>query len=94
MRARADVEKAIVEISRRDRISLNKATQRLLEESLRKRLPGPDVTPHTLRHTRATHLLQLGVDIWDVAGLLGDTVSTIERTYGHYSPDYLGDTLR
>jgi len=31
-----EVERAIVETSRRDRISLNKATQRLLEESLRK----------------------------------------------------------
>lgn len=31
-----EVEQAIVEISRRDRISLNKATQKLLEESLSK----------------------------------------------------------
>jgi len=31
-----DVEKAILEISRRERISLNKATLRLLESSIRK----------------------------------------------------------
>lgn len=41
------------------------------------------VSPHTLRHTRATHLLHAGVDIWTVAKLLGDTVNTIEQTYGH-----------
>jgi integrase len=46
------------------------------------------VTPHTLRHSRATHLLQAGVPTWDVAGLLGDTVATVERVYGHHSPDY------
>jgi hypothetical protein len=38
----ADVEKAIVETSRRDRISLNKATQRILEESLRKPATNSD----------------------------------------------------
>jgi hypothetical protein len=37
-----DVEQAIVETSRRDRISLNKATQRLLEESLRKPATNSD----------------------------------------------------
>jgi hypothetical protein len=31
-----EIEQAIVEVSRRDQISLNKATQRLLEDSLKK----------------------------------------------------------
>lgn len=52
-----------------------------------------DVTPHTLRHTRATHLLQDGVSIWDVAGLLGDTVATVQRVYGHHSVGHLGGVL-
>lgn len=50
------------------------------------------VSPHTLRHTRATHLLQNGVSIWDVAGLLGDTVATVERVYGHHATDYQAET--
>lgn len=45
--------------------------------------------PHVLRHSRATHLLQDGVPIYDVARLLGDTVGTVERVYGHHSPEYL-----
>lgn len=49
--------------------------------------------PHVLRHSRATHLLQKGKTIWDVAKLLGDTVATVERVYGHHCPDYLGNTL-
>jgi integrase len=31
------------------------------------RLPG-DVTPHTLRHTAATWLMQCGAPIWEAAG--------------------------
>lgn len=49
--------------------------------------------PHILRHSRATHLLQQGVDIWDVAKLLGDTVATVERVYGHHCPDHLASTM-
>lgn len=44
--------------------------------------------PHAFRHSRATHLLMAGVSPYKVAGLLGDTVSTIERVYGHHSPDF------
>lgn len=47
-----------------------------------------DVTPHTLRHTWATWKLQDGWDIWNVAGVLGDTVATVERVYGHHSPEH------
>lgn len=49
--------------------------------------------PHMLRHSRATHLLQDGKDIYDVAALLGDTVATIERNYGHHRPDDLRGKL-
>jgi integrase len=49
------------------------------------------ITRHTLRHTRATHLLQSGrVSIWEAAGFLGMTVKTLERVYGHHSPDHQG----
>lgn len=47
------------------------------------------VTPHWLRHSRATHLLQEGKKLWDVAGLLGDTVATVEQVYGHHCPHHL-----
>lgn len=45
------------------------------------------VGPHVLRHTAATHMLRNGVPIWQVAGILGDTVATVERVYGHHVPD-------
>lgn len=49
--------------------------------------------PHIMRHTRATHLLQSGKSIYDVARLLGDTIATVERVYGHHSADHLANRL-
>ena len=48
---------------------------------------GADVTPHVLRHTCATMLLQLGVSVYDVAGVLGASENVIRRTYGHHAHD-------
>jgi integrase len=53
-----------------------------------------DVTPHTLRHTCATWLLQQGATIWDASALLGTSVTMLEKTYGHHSPDYQGRLSR
>lgn len=52
------------------------------------------VTPHVLRHSRATHLLQRGASIWEVAKLLGDTVATVDRVYGHHCTDAVAHALR
>lgn len=48
-----------------------------------------DVTPHTLRHTAATWLMQRGVPMWEAAGYLGMSVEILEKTYGHHHPDHL-----
>ncbi len=50
---------------------------------------GTDVIPHVLRHTCATMLLQLGVTVYDVAGVLGASEEVIRRTYGHHAHDHL-----
>ncbi|HEY2227846.1 MAG TPA: tyrosine-type recombinase/integrase [Xanthobacteraceae bacterium] len=50
---------------------------------------GPDVTPHTLRHTAATWLMQQGTDAWEAAGFLGMTVEMLSQRYGHHHPDHL-----
>jgi integrase len=47
------------------------------------------VTPHVLRHTAASWMLQGGVPVGEVARYLGDTEAMVERVYGHHRPDYL-----
>lgn len=56
----------------------------------------PHGHPHMLRHSRASHMLQDGEDIWKVARLLGDTVATVERVYAHCMPQHLlsGSNIR
>ncbi|MHC3127807.1 integrase [Brevundimonas sp. GN22] len=50
---------------------------------------GSDVTPHTLKHTCITWMLQNGVNTWEVAGYTGTSEKIIREVYGHHSPDYL-----
>jgi integrase len=47
------------------------------------------VTPHTLRHTAATWLMQRGVPMWEAAGFLGMSVEVLLGTYSHHHPDFL-----
>lgn len=48
-----------------------------------------DVTPHVLRHTWATHAARAGVPLFEIAGVLGDTLATVMRVYAHHCPDHL-----
>jgi integrase len=52
-------------------------------------LTDGNVTPHTLRHTAATWLMQRGVDPWEAAGFLGISVQVLIDTYGHHHPNHL-----
>ncbi len=47
-----------------------------------------DVMPHTLRHSRATHLMRQGVDPWQAAQSLGMDLATLWKIYGHHHPDW------
>ena len=47
-----------------------------------------NVTPHMLRHTCATWLMQKGVDKNEACAFLGMTIRTLERHYEHHHPDY------
>lgn len=62
-------------------------------ESLMRRAELTDVTPHTLRHTSASHMLRRGQSIESVAGILGDTVKTVATTYHHHLPEALRETV-
>ena len=47
-----------------------------------------DCTPHVLKHTAITWAMQRGATIWDAAGYFGTSVETIQRVYGHHSPNW------
>jgi integrase len=47
------------------------------------------VTPHVLRHTAATWLMQRGTDMWEASGFLSMSMRTLEQTYGHHHPDFM-----
>lgn len=50
--------------------------------------PIEHATPHTLRHTAATWLMQNGVEIWEAAGFLGMSEQILRTVYGHHHPDF------
>lgn len=49
----------------------------------------PNVSAHTLRHTFATWAAQDGVPLHDIAGVLHDSILTVERHYAHHCPNHL-----
>lgn len=73
------------------------AVRHQLQSSWRgaRKLAGLDaaVTPHILRHTCASWMLQAGVPMWTVAGVLGATEEVVRTTYGHHATEYLRDAV-
>lgn len=66
----------------------------IIKELAKKSDIKKNISPHTLRHSFATHLVEGGADLRAVQQMLGHESITTTEIYTHLDKEYLRDTLQ
>ncbi|HZW71255.1 MAG TPA: tyrosine-type recombinase/integrase, partial [Hanamia sp.] len=84
----------IVFLNRRGTILSRVMVFMIIKEAAKKAGITKKISPHTFRHSFATHLVEGGADLRAVQEMLGHESITTTEIYTHLDREYLRETLQ